>query len=193
MSITKNEIMDEFFRLAKEQGFADEVEPNPYQEDEKVIREKRVKTPEKNIIEEAHPEPIYVAEAFGDGGLVENQVEQQKKLIDMINKMPTGNLTAHYASTAIELLKIANKCDDLGHTKAADLITTAAENLLEMAEKNDLGFECPGCEKPEDQCTCDKSNDAEYCDKCDRSMENCICDKESGNEKAFPFTKAPIV
>src|SRR5689334_15540538 len=74
--------------------------PNPYQEDKKTIEEKRLEPAEKSIMEVAHPEPVYVAESMKDGALVENEMENQKKMIDIINKMPTGNLVHRYAALA---------------------------------------------------------------------------------------------
>ena len=136
MSFEKHEVMSEFLKIAEEQdllGLKKTAAPseNPHKEDQKIIEEKRKKSPEKSIIEEAHPEPVYVAEARGDGGLVENQIEQQKKLIEMINKMPTGSLVGRYASMAIELVKIANMCDELDQESAANLVTDAAVVLLD--------------------------------------------------------------
>ncbi|KKM23303.1 hypothetical protein LCGC14_1616530 [marine sediment metagenome] len=143
MSLEKYEVMNEFFRIAEEQdllGLKKTAAPekNPHQEDLKTIEEKRLKSPEKSIIEIAHPEPVYVAEARGDGGLVENQIEQQKKLIEMLNKMPTGSLVGRYATVANELIKMANVCDDIGEEEAADLLTDTATKLLEFAEDEPL-------------------------------------------------------
>jgi hypothetical protein len=115
--------------------------PNPYQEDPDQIKEKRLKTPEKHIMEIAHPDPVYVAEARGDGALVENELEQQKKTIEMINKMPTGSLVGRYASAALELVKLADKCDEMGDVEAAAIITDAASNLLKhVSDGEETGF-----------------------------------------------------
>jgi hypothetical protein len=135
MSWEKYSVMEEFLKIADENDLLGlkktaAAEKNPYQEDLKTIEEKRLKTPEKSIIEEAHPEPVYVAEARGDGGLVENAIEMQKKYIEMINKMPTGSIVGRYASSINQLTKFANVCDELGHTEAADLLTEAAGELL---------------------------------------------------------------
>lgn len=136
MSWEKSETMEEFLKIASEQNLLKEALPekNPYQEDLKTIEEKRLDPPEKSIIEEAHPEPVYVAESRGDGGLVENQLEQQKKLIQMINKMPNGNIVGRYAQATAELVKLANACDELGEMDAANLLTDLANKLTqEMA------------------------------------------------------------
>ncbi len=136
---TKSEIMEGFLKIASEQGLLKESYPqNPYQEDKKTIEGKRLKTPEKSIIEVAHPEKVYVAEARGDGGLVENQIQQQKKIIELLNKMPTGSLVGRYASTVVSLVKLANQCEDLGHSEAAELLTTAAQSFVGLLEQHKL-------------------------------------------------------
>lgn len=140
MSFDKYEVMTEFFKIAEEQdmlGLKKTASPekNPYQEDLKTIEEKRQKSPEKNIIEIAHPEPVYIAEARGDGGLVENQIEQQQKIIEMINKIPTGSLVGRYANAMISLKKMADTCDDIGYTDVADTLMSVASQMAEFALK----------------------------------------------------------
>lgn len=105
-------------------------EPNPHQEDVESIRKKRLDQPEKSIIEEAHPEPVYIAESRGDGALVENQVEQQQKLIEMLNKNPTGSLVGRYAHTAVRLVKMAEAAEEVGALDVADTLTDAARNVV---------------------------------------------------------------
>jgi hypothetical protein len=136
MSWEKYSVMNEFLKIAEKKDLLGlkktaAAEKNPHQEDLKTIEEKHLKSPEKNIIEEAHPESVYVAESRGDGGLVENEIEHQKKTIEIINKMPTGSLVGRYASSVEQLVKFANMCDELGHTKAADLLTEAAGGLFD--------------------------------------------------------------
>lgn len=137
MSWEKSETMVEFLKIASEQNLLKEALPekNPYQEDLNTIKEKRLQPSDKSIIEEAHPEPVYVAEARGDGGLVENLIERQKKIIQMINKSPNGNLVGHYAQATFELVKLANDCDELGELETANLLTDLANKLTkEMAK-----------------------------------------------------------
>jgi len=108
--------------------------PNPYQENKKTIEEKRKPAPKKSIMEEAHPKPVYIAESQGDGALVENEIEHQKKMLEVINKMPTGNSVNRYASLASVLLKVADTCDILEQEEAANLLTDAAKKVLEKAK-----------------------------------------------------------
>jgi hypothetical protein len=110
-------------------------EPNPYQEDKKTIKEKRLQTPEKSVTELAHPESVYIAESQGDGALVENDLEAQKKMIEIINKMPTGSLVHRYAMTIDTLIKMAETCELNEEFVAADLLTDAATKLLDDVEK----------------------------------------------------------
>lgn len=127
----KSEVMNEFFKTAMEKTAL--PQPNPYEEDKKTIEEKRIPV-EKHVMELAHPEPEYIANAQGDGALVENEIENQRKMIDVVNRMPTGNLTGRYAMMADVLLKIADTCDRLEETEAADLLTKAAQETLIKAK-----------------------------------------------------------
>lgn len=130
MSFEKSEVMREFFKIMSEQ---ETPAKNPYQEDKKVIEEKR-EFPKEDIVEKAHPEAVYVAESRGDGGLVENQNEQHEKMMSVINKMPTGNLLGTYASTVDSLVKLANLCDEAGDTESADKLTDAAKKVLALMD-----------------------------------------------------------
>lgn len=148
MNFEKYDVIREFLKIAEEKDLLGikktaSPSPNPYVEDNKVIEEKRQKFPEKNIIEQAHPESVYIAEARGDGGLVENQIEQQNKLIEMLNKMPTGSLVGRYAHAINELVKVADRLDDIGETDLSDVVYDKALILFEKID--DLPFEeAPG-------------------------------------------------
>lgn len=134
MSWEKSEIMKEFGKLMESQGLTKTAaEKNPHQEDAKTIKEKRIPH-DKDMIEEAHPEAVYVAEAKGDGGLVENQNEQHKKLMEIINKMPTGIIVHRYAATIATLIKMADVCDEMDEQEAADALTDAAASLVSLID-----------------------------------------------------------
>jgi hypothetical protein len=134
--IEHSEVMLAFAKSLEE---ADKPAKNPYQEDVKQIEEKRI-DPKEDLVEIAHPEPIYVAESHGDGGLVENQNEQHEKIMTVINRMPTGALLGTYASTVESLVKLANECDELGDSEAADKLTEAARKVLALMDV--LPFDC---------------------------------------------------
>jgi len=137
MSWEKSEVMGEFMKIASETDLLKTAAPtkNPYAEKKKTIEQKRLPEPEKHIMEIAHPEPVYVAEGRGDGGLVENEIEHQQKMIEMLNKMPNGALVGAYASVAVELIKVASACDEIGEPTAADILTDAAKKLFVLVEK----------------------------------------------------------
>ena len=132
MSFEKSEIMKEYAKLMEPDLLKTAFSKNPNQEDIKTIKEKRIQSPEKNIIEEAHPEPVFVAESRGDGALVENQNEQHAKLMEIINKAPTGSLAGNYASAINVLVKMANACDEINEPEAADILTDAATKVVEL-------------------------------------------------------------
>lgn len=53
----------------------------------------------------AHPKAIRVSDAMGNGGLVENGLEQKEKLEDVALSAPTGNFTSRYAKLKNLLIK----------------------------------------------------------------------------------------
>ena len=141
MSRNTSSVMEEFFKIAETQNLLGlrktaAAEKNPYQEDLKTIEEKRLKSPDKHIMEVAHPEPVYIAEAQGDGALVENEIEKQQKTIEMVNKHPTGSLVGRYAEAINTLVKLANMCDGMGEVIAADFLTEATQELVDMLEED---------------------------------------------------------
>jgi len=147
MPTQNSNVMEEFFKIMAEQDLVKTAaEKNPYAEDDKTIREKRLPASEKSIIEEAHPDPVFVADSHGEGGLVENEIEHQKKMIDIVNKMPTGSLVGRYSKAINELIKLANDCDVLGQFEAADLLTAMAHKALAeqedaLTDEDEVSFE----------------------------------------------------
>lgn len=104
-------------------------------EDEiKILREKKQAKEPEDMIEKAHPKPVYVADAMGDGGLVENQNEQHAKIQQMINKMPTGNLVNNYAAVINELVKMANELQD-SRPDGAELVDQTIAELCWRSER----------------------------------------------------------
>ena len=140
MNWEKSEVMSEFLKIASDNDMVKEALPekNPNQESEDAIKDKKPKSPEKSIIEEAHPKAVYIAESRGDGALVENLIEQQKKIIEMLNKMPTGSLVGRYASAVNDLVKLAEQCDNVGEHDIAGLLTGTAEVLLNQISPDPL-------------------------------------------------------
>lgn len=112
--LDNSEVMTEFFKLCKTNN-----EPKEFE----VLEDSK-------IIEKAHPEPVYVAESQGDGALVENQIEQQKKDIDVINKMPNGVLVQRHAELFNELIKFSEKCEKEGNIEDCNLVLKIAKDVL---------------------------------------------------------------
>jgi hypothetical protein len=132
MNWNTSEVMSEFLKIAsKDENLNKVVEGK---DDAKTIEEKRMKSPEKNIVEVAHPKPVYVAESRGEGGLVENLLEQHKRLVEIVNKMPTGQHVGRYAKMISDLVKLADHYDSNGECEAADLLTSLASELIDSLE-----------------------------------------------------------
>lgn len=83
-----------------------------------------------NITDVAHPEPVFVAEAPKEGGLVENGNEQQRKMIDIATKMPFGAPLMGVASVVQDFFKVADDLRAQGlHKQAAQLEALADETV----------------------------------------------------------------
>lgn len=124
-------VMEEFFKIMSPQV-------KTASDSKEDIEDTKVKSDDKSIIEKAHPESVYVAEARGDGGLVENEIETHKKIMDIIKKMPNGNLVGRYAAAIVDLVKEANKCDVDGKKEEADQMMHVAQKLLKEMEESFL-------------------------------------------------------
>lgn len=99
------------------------------EDDAKTILEKKYPIESEDMVEKAHPEPVMVAD-HPYGGLVENQNEQHERILNIVNKMPTGFPLHSWAAMATELVKIAQECDDLGLESEAKAIDEIAQSLF---------------------------------------------------------------
>lgn len=83
----------------------------------------------EDLINKAHPGggPTIVP-AKEEGGKVETIVEEHKKLLDKVKKMPTGK----YAEIVQELIVKANTLDDAGQTEAAKAIDSALREIISL-------------------------------------------------------------
>lgn len=84
------------------------------------------------LIGAAHPKTIEVADAMGNGGVVENQIEQQRHNINVTKSMPSGNFQGRYAWVIESLVKLADSTDENGMKKASDLIDETLEELSSL-------------------------------------------------------------
>lgn len=109
--IDNSEVMTEFYKLAFKSDKDDEHAAS--------------------IIDEAHPEPIYIADALGDGGLVENQNEQSERIKDIVNKMPNGSLVHRYASCFNELIDLSKDMETHGDVDGSDFALRLASGVLD--------------------------------------------------------------
>lgn len=104
--------------------------------DQDVVKEKLTPVEIVDMIEVAHPEPVYIADAMADGGLVENQNELHQKLVEMINKYPSGSIGHKYASLVEDILVVAEQLDTAGNTKAARELDSLAADISDILKKN---------------------------------------------------------
>jgi hypothetical protein len=85
-----------------------------------------------DLLEKAYPNSVYVADAMGNGGLVENSSEQKRHNVGVAMSIPTGNYRGKYSNLVSELIKIANTADLANLTSDSDLIEKAAEDIVRI-------------------------------------------------------------
>jgi hypothetical protein len=85
-----------------------------------------------DMIGSAHPKTIDIAEAMGNGGIFENQIEQQRHNIGVAQSMPSGNFQGKHAWVIHNLVKLAEKADRAGDLETSDLIDAALEELRKI-------------------------------------------------------------
>ena len=86
-----------------------------------------------DLIQEAHPEAVVVSDAMGNGGLVENLLEQKSQSEGVARSAPTGNFRGKHANLEVieALTKIANQADEAGFFEVSELIDTTINNILD--------------------------------------------------------------
>jgi len=82
-----------------------------------------------DLVTQSHPKAIVVSDAMGNGGLVENGLEQKQHMEDVARSTPSGNFRSKHAWIFESLVKIANEADQDGFSDASDLIDELLENL----------------------------------------------------------------
>lgn len=89
-----------------------------------------------NIMEVAHPNKVILAPSYDKiNGLVENNIERQRIMINIVNKPPNGYLTQHKyaAELAKSLMQIANDMDNRNIEPLRKLADTCIEQLHKEA------------------------------------------------------------
>nr|BDD46231.1 hypothetical protein 63 [bacterium] len=85
-----------------------------------------------DLVQEAHPNAVVVSDAMGDGGLVENILEQKSRSEGVAKSAPTGNFRGKHANLAVieALTKIANQADENGTFEVSELIDSTIQSIL---------------------------------------------------------------
>ena len=141
-------VMNEFIKIAAESGLitsdlqqkelagnADKDTPVKDHRRYEPTEEYELDVEGGNLVGKAHPKPAWMADkstpvkSMGNGSLVENVEEQQKKDIEVATRMPSGALFGIHASVVSELVKLANKLDDEGRYEESTRIDQTIERL----------------------------------------------------------------
>jgi hypothetical protein len=84
------------------------------------------------LVGEAHPLSIEIADAMGRGGVVENVVEQHRHNEGVALSMPSGNFRGKHAWLVQNLVKLADAQDEKGQSNVSDLIDTALQEIVSL-------------------------------------------------------------
>lgn len=84
------------------------------------------------ILESSHPKSVVVSDAMGNGGLVENVLEQQRHDIGVALSTPTGNFRGKHANLVAALTKIANAADESNNLEVSDIVDNAIEDIVSI-------------------------------------------------------------
>lgn len=141
-------VMSEFLKIASESGLissdldhkdgiGNPTKDTPVKDHRRYepTEEYDVKTEPADMIEKAHPNEAWMSEkstpvdSMGNGSLVENVKEQQKKDIEIATKMPHGTLIGIHAQLINELVKMANQLEDEGKIKQATRIDETIKKI----------------------------------------------------------------
>ena len=124
-NIDNSSVFKDFVKIAQSYGWVKEAD------DKDVIKDKYNVTDQtgRELIEMAHPNEVWVAEALGDGGLVENQNEQHDTLISILYKMPEGSLIGRHAKLVNSLTKTADDAYLNGNINSFNSINNSIETI----------------------------------------------------------------
>jgi hypothetical protein len=161
-----SDIFDEFAKIAIQRGIisiassddnAKKLEENPRADSLDLdaiesLYEIKTETPDsmkykKNIIEDAHPTSAIVAPAYDKlNGLVENVNERQNIILNIMNKMPTGQVTnKKYAQQELllSLVRIGNDLDNQHKDELRVLADVCLEQTYNLNKQALLPFALP--------------------------------------------------
>lgn len=139
----RSEVFDNYATIAVKQGLISEAEESARvgSDDISTIEALYGVKPngkdEKNIIEQAHPEPVVLAPSYDRlNGLVENEMERHNIIMSILNKPPQAKLTQHrYAEKELmeELIRVGFLMDNQNQPELMSLADACTERLHKKA------------------------------------------------------------
>jgi hypothetical protein len=142
MKYSGSEVFDNYTNIALEQGLISEADSNPRVGSDdlsaiELLYGVKYNKDEKDLMDQAHPEPVFIAPAYDIlNGLVENNKERQKIIINILNTRPHAKLTNHrYAQKDLmeELIRLGFSLDNKDELDLMKLADSCAEGLQKVA------------------------------------------------------------
>jgi len=152
-----SQVMGEFAKIAVESGLITSDFGNPVMgntDKETPVKDHRRYEPGKeygvtkgsgeDLVGKAHPKDAKPAEAMGEGGLVENIVQQQEKDIEVAMRMPSGALVGKHAALVDALVSLANDLEGEGKAGIAARVDRTIERISGLPFDSGLRKEAVG-------------------------------------------------
>lgn len=146
--MSDSEIFDNYLKITLENGLSKQAQKKPAKNESSDastiealygIKPNTDKTMEykNNIMEIAHPNTVILAPSYDKiNGLLENNIERQRIMLNIVTKMPNGHLTAKkYAESELvhSLVRVANEMDNKDIDSLRILADTCAAQLTKKA------------------------------------------------------------
>jgi hypothetical protein len=84
-----------------------------------------------DLIGSAHPTSINLADAMGNGGVVENAIESGNRMAEIARNTPTGNYRSKHAQIVGRLNKLAAVVAESGNSKSMSKIKNTICKITE--------------------------------------------------------------
>lgn len=152
----KSDVFDNFVKIAQEKGMISKKSSDSEDSKKKLEKNPRADSLdisaiealygvkpnvskdmdyEHNIMEVAHPNYAVVSNSYDKlNGLVENDIQRQNININIINKVPNGNLTQHKYAEKDLFLYLVKLANDLDNNNQDNLVTLADTCLIQLKE-----------------------------------------------------------
>ena len=104
-------------------------------QDKAILKEKKRALDLPDIIDEAHPESAFMAEGPFNTGVVENQNEQHRKMLEVVQRQPSGFHYNKFAELIPQLTSMAANFEDKGDFEAMKKVDMVLGSIVKETSR----------------------------------------------------------